>query len=307
MVHHVLGGHERQELIAQGNAAFIELLGRLYASERLPEGGKKQRRHRGLRRAHDSVGSDRSNSVKGTDEDDERGYMSLFDRHTIRATLEEVADLYLNEDKKMVLDFSESRELVALQKPNTLAPLEYTGVRWSLYRSPNRTLAKDQDFCYLEVMKPFTSPSGRRGWAKCSHSIEHRMCPDLSGTPVGINRGNLHYCGVFFIETDEPGVLDGIFYYNIARANIPSLIANVVMKSRGRNNAQLLNHYAKMARLNDRQKRSGRGADGKAVIANQLQSERRCGACSDRLPGWKTRAKCVLCKAVSVFDEFQLS
>jgi hypothetical protein len=292
MVHHVLDEHERRELIAQGNAAFVELLGRLFSSE----AGTKPRRHHRARKP--STGSRDSHRNDQSAEDD--AYISLYDRHAIRATLDEVADLYLNEDKKMVLDFSESRELVALLKPSARAPLEYTGVRWSLYRSPNRAVAKDQDFCYLEVMKPFTSPSGRRGWLKCSHSIDHRICPDLSGSPkIAVNRGRLHYCGVFFLETDDPGVLEAIFHYNVARANIPALLAPVVMKARGRNNAQLLNHYAKMARLAVQQQQQGGMSSGaKAAFAKQLHAERRCGACSDRLPGWKARAKCVFCRAV---------
>lgn len=278
MVNLVLTDSERTELLAQGNAAFIEVLGRLYAAE-------SRRHERGKRRGSLEV---------------EDKYLTLLDKHRIRATLDEIADLYLNDQKKMVLDFSESRELVALQQPSALRPLEYTGVRWSLFRSPNRTVAKDQDFCYLEVMKPYTSHSGRRGWAKCSHSIDHRICPDLSST-ISVNRGRLHYCGVFFQETDDPSVLDGIFYYSVDKTQIPALLAPVVMKSRGRNNAELLNHYVKLARLRSGGNAAGSSSKTQAAsdsLARQLQAERRCGACSNRLPAWTPRAKCVFCRAV---------
>lgn len=265
--------HEQRALVRFGDRAFQELLTRLHRAQ---TGGDKQKskdHHRGALEYEDK-------------------YITLLDQHKIYATLEEIADLYISDEKKMVLDFSDSRELAVLQRASSSAPLEYTGLRWSLFKSPNRHLAKGQDFCYLEVMKPYFAANGRRGWAKLSHSIETTICPDFSKT-LNVNRGQLYFCGVFFQETSKPGVLDGFFYYNVDRTRIPSILAPAIMKARGKNNAELINHYAKMSRL-----LVGVTKEQVASVAQQLKSETRCGACANRMPKWKSKERCHFCSAV---------
>ncbi|GAB9474120.1 hypothetical protein Gpo141_00011260 [Globisporangium polare] len=264
--------HEQRALVRFGDRAFQELLTRLHRAQ---TGGDKQKskdHHRGALEYEDK-------------------YITLLDQHKIYATLEEIADLYISDEKKMVLDFSDSRELAVLQRASSSAPLEYTGLRWSLFKSPNRHLAKGQDFCYLEVMKPYFAANGRRGWAKLSHSIETTICPDFSKT-LNVNRGQLYFCGVFFQETSKPGVLDGFFYYNVDRTRIPSILAPAIMKARGKNNAELINHYAKMSRL-----LVGVTKEQVASVAQQLKSETRCGACANRMPKWKSKERCHFCSA----------
>lgn len=264
--------HEQRELIRFGNSAFQELLARLHRTQ---------------------TGDASKGNTRGALEYEDK-YVTLLDQHKIYATLEEIADLYINDEKKMVLDFSESRELAVLQPPTKYTPMEYTGLRWSLFKSPARHLAKGQDFCYLEVMKPYVARNGRRGWAKLSHSIEHTICPDFSKT-LNVNRGQLYFCGVFFQETSQVGVLNGYFYYNVDRTRIPALLAPVVMKARGKNNAELINHYAKMSRL-----LVGASKAQAASVAHQLKAEQRCGACSNRMPKWKSKERCHFCQAVRI-------
>lgn len=264
--------HERRELLRFGNNAFQELLQRLHRAQT----GEAERLRK--QRTKDLTCDDK--------------YFTLLEQHKIYGTLEEIADLYINDEKKMVLDFSESRELAVLQRPSPSAPMEYTGLRWSLFKSPNRHLAKGQDFCYLEVMKPYVAKNGRRGWAKLSHSIESTLCPDFSKT-LNVNRGQLYFCGVFFQETSHAGILNGYFYYNVERSRIPAILAPAIMKARGKNNAELINHYAKMSRL-----LAGASKEQAASLAQQLKAEERCGACSNRMPKWKAKHKCHFCSAV---------
>ncbi|RLN55347.1 hypothetical protein BBJ29_008602 [Phytophthora kernoviae] len=175
-------------------------------------------------------------------------YLTALDKHVVHGSLDEVADLFLNEDKQLVLDFSESRELIVLQPTTKRRPLERTSLRWSLLHSPYRHLAKDQDFCYLETIKPYRTEDGRRGWAKCMHSIKHPACPEFTdASSIKVNRGELFYCGMFFEETNEVGVLDATFYYNLKRDKVPPVLLPVVLKSRGKRNSELLNHYVKTA------------------------------------------------------------
>lgn len=273
--------HEQRELVRFGDRAFQELLARLHRTQ---TGGDKAK------------AKDRRGALEYEDK-----YITLLDQHKIYATLEEIADLYISDEKKMVLDFSESRELAVLKRATKSAPMEYTGLRWSLFKSPNRHLAKGQDFCYLEVMKPYIATNGRCGWAKLSHSIETTICPDFSKT-LNVNRGQLYFCGVFFQETSKPGVLDGFFYYNVDRTRIPSILAPAIMKARGKNNAELINHYAKMSRL-----LVSATKEQAASVAQQLKSEARCGACANRMPKWKSKERCHFCSAVRIYRIFALT
>lgn len=267
--------HEQRELVRFGAVAFQELLVRLHRTQ---TGGDSKAKRK-----------DRHGALEYEDK-----YITLLDQHKVFATLEEIADLYISDEKKMVLDFSESRELAVLARATRSAPMEYTGLRWSLFKSPNRHLAKGQDFCYLEVMKPYAATNGRRGWAKLSHSIETTICPDFSKT-LNVNRGQLYFCGVFFQETSKHGVLDSFFYYNVDRTRIPAILAPAIMKARGKNNAELINHYAKMSRL-----LVGKGGSKEhaASVAHQLKAEARCGACANRMPKWKSKDRCHFCNAV---------
>ncbi|KAF1774809.1 START-like domain [Phytophthora cactorum] len=183
----IVSERERLDLIQQGDHVFLEAQERLYDA-------KKQR---AAPESKDKV-------------------VTTLDTFTVYGSLDEVTELYLNDEKKMVLDFSESRELVVL-KPNTVQrPLDRTSLRWSLSHSPSRLLAKDQDFCYLEIMKPYGTADGRRGWARVSHSIKHKACPEFGNAQgLDVNRAELFYCGLFFEETDALGVLNATMFYSI--------------------------------------------------------------------------------------------
>ncbi|KAJ0409796.1 hypothetical protein ATCC90586_005363 [Pythium insidiosum] len=203
--------------------------------------------------------------VKELNESKDDKRVTLLDTRKVFGTLEEVADLYVNDDKKLVLDFTESKAMHVLQAPNANRPMEYIGFRWSYYRSPSR-LVKDQDFFYLETMKPFRDARGRRGWAKCSHSVEH---------PI-----------------ENSSELEATFYYTIDTTSVPAFILPIVMKARGKNNAALINHYLKLSRV---MAFTGR-THGKR-LTQQLIQEKRCGACSNRLPMLSSKNKCQFCKS----------
>ncbi|GLD95943.1 hypothetical protein PINS_up004621 [Pythium insidiosum] len=229
--------------------------------------------------------------VKELNESKDDKRVTLLDTRKIYGTLEEVADLYVNDDKKLVLDFTESKAMFVLQAPSANRPMEYMGFRWSYYRSPSR-LAKDQDFFYLETMKPFRDARGRRGWAKCSHSVEHPMCPSHS-TTRGMNRGRLFYSGVVFMESSEnTSELEATFYYTIDTTSVPAFILPIVMKARGKNNAALINHYLKLSRV---MAFTGRAHGNR--LTQQLIHEKRCGACSNRMPMLSSKNKCQFCKS----------
>ncbi|KAG7394695.1 hypothetical protein PHYBOEH_004819 [Phytophthora boehmeriae] len=270
MVEIVVSERERRDLVRQGDSIFLEVQERLYETKI-----RRQQRQR--------AATVEAKDVANT-------YLTALDKHPVHGSLDEVADLFLNEDKQLVLDFSESRELVVLQPTTKRRPLERTSLRWSILHSPWRHLAKDQDFCYLETIKPYRTEAGRRGWAKCAHSIKHPACPEFAdNSSIHVNRGELFYCGMFFEETNEHGVLDATFYYNVKRDNIPPVLLPVVFKSRGKRNAEILNHYIKTAQTMLYSKKQT------LTMALQLQADKCCGACSNQLSLWRPKDKCLFC------------
>ncbi|CAH0485737.1 unnamed protein product [Peronospora farinosa] len=229
---------ERLDLVQQGDNIFLEVQERFYeakAQNALPDKDK---------------------------------IVTSLETFTVYGSLDAVTDLYLKYELKMVLDFSESRELAVLKLNTKQRPLTRTSLRWSLLYSPSHLLGKDQDFCYLEVMKPFGTTDGRRGWARCSHSIEHKLCPVLQNAQgIDVNRAELFYCGLFFEETDQLGVLNATMYYNIKGYHATSLLIPRVLKAHLKRTVELVNHYLKNA---------------VALVRNHISI-------------WKRKERCVLC------------
>ncbi|KAE9337321.1 hypothetical protein PR003_g12069 [Phytophthora rubi] len=261
MVGIVVSERERMDLVRQGDNVFLEVQERLYNAKA------------------------QGNSVDSKDK-----CVTTLDTFTVFGSLDDVTELYLNDDKKMVLDFSESRELVLLKPSTKKRPLDRTSLRWSLFHSPSRILAKDQDFCYLEVMKPYGTADGRRGWARCSHSIKHEACPEFSTSQgIDVNRAELIYCGLFFEETDARGVLNATVFYSIRGDSIPPMLAPMVLKARGKRTIDLINHYLNMSSTILKSRKAS------LTTALRLQGEKRCGACSTQLSLWKPKEKCIMC------------
>ncbi|GMF58669.1 unnamed protein product [Phytophthora fragariaefolia] len=256
-----LSERERLDLLRQTDNVFLEVQERLYNSK-----------------------------AQGHPVESKDKCVSMLDTFTVFGSLDDVTELYLNDEKKMVLDFSESRELVLLKTPTKKRPLDRASLRWSLLHSPSRLLAKDQDFCYLEVMKPYGTADGRRGWARCSHSIKHEACPEFSSSQgIDVNRAELVYCGLFFEETDARGVLNATVYYNIKGETIPPVLLPMMLKSRGKRTVELINHYIKMSSTILKSRKTS------LTTALRLQGEKRCGACTTQLSLWKPKEKCLMC------------
>lgn len=259
MVQMIVSERERRNLIEQGDHIFLEVQERLYdAKKRRPTEYKHK-------------------------------LVTTLDTFTVFGSLDEVINLFLHAEKKMELDFSESRDLVVLTPYTPERPRNRTSMRWSLNYSPSRLLAKDQDFCYLEIMKPYGTEHGRRGWARALHSIQHKACPKpLSG----VTRAELFYCGLFFEETDEVGVLYATVYYSVKTSTTPFVLMPMVQRARGKRTVELVNHYLKMSNMIFKSKKNS------LTRALQLQGEKRCTACANPLSVWKLRCNCVMCGSV---------
>ncbi|CAI5716281.1 unnamed protein product [Hyaloperonospora brassicae] len=219
--------------------------------------------------------------------------MTLLEPFTVYGSLDAVTELYLKDDVKMALDFSKSRELAVLQSPTQQRALDRVSLRWSLLHSPSRLVATDQDFCYLEVTRPFETASGRRGWARCLHSVQHKACPTFrTSYGVDVHRAELLYSGLFFEETDELGVLKATVCYHIKRDHVTPVLIQRLLKAQSRRTIELVNHYLKMSTTMLKSRKVS------LTRALQLHAERRCGACANQLSAWKPKERCVLCRSL---------
>ncbi|OQS05361.1 hypothetical protein THRCLA_02495 [Thraustotheca clavata] len=103
--------------------------------------------------------------------------------------------------------------LYSIEFPTSVAPYHYIGMRWSHIKSPMRMLLRDRDFCTLEYQDEYIDENGRRGYAMCSHSVEHNACPPLDIAQNYV-RSKLFHSGYVFTETDIPNVLKVTLYFD---------------------------------------------------------------------------------------------
>uniref|UniRef100_A0AAV1US07 FYVE-type domain-containing protein n=1 Tax=Peronospora matthiolae TaxID=2874970 RepID=A0AAV1US07_9STRA len=219
--------------------------------------------------------------------------ITSLETFTVYGSLDAVTDLYLKDDMKMALDFSKSRELAVLRSPTKQRPLDRVSLRWSLLHSPSQFFAIAQDFCYLEVTMPFETTDGRRGWARCLHSVKHKACPTFrKSCGSDVHRAELLYSGLFFEETRELGVLKATVCYNIKRDHVTPAMVQRLLKTQSKRTVELLNHYRKMSTMMLKSRKVS------LTRALQLHAERRCGACANQLSKWKPKERCSLCRSL---------
>lgn len=208
---------------------------------------------------------------------------------TVYGTLEEVAALYVTDDTSIVLDFAESKRLYTLETPSKHAPMRYSGVRWSRWKSPSKLVA-DRDLLYVEFMDAFTDPdSGRRGWARCTKSIVHPCCPE-SQHPYGPVRAEVFCSGMILRETDTFGVLEVSTLVHIDTQGVPTFIAQKVLNSR-KKTAVNVNHVLKLVR----QMNGDVGEDG---AMDDQEDDRKCRSCNDHISKWTRARHCRHCDEV---------
>ncbi|KAF0685989.1 Aste57867_22192 [Aphanomyces stellatus] len=166
----------------------------------------KTGRHATLRRVKDKVDASLDGMVAHT---------------RVRATIDEVSDFfYVDSHAKgqlvsrvmgdRVVDRTRLYSLV--ERPIVEAasqPLHYVGVEWALQKHPN---IPARDTCCLDYQDEFsfmdqTTGDERRGWARCTHSVDIDACPDLE-KQFGVIRATVVRSGHVFLESTDSGMLD---------------------------------------------------------------------------------------------------
>ncbi|OQR84894.1 hypothetical protein ACHHYP_12564 [Achlya hypogyna] len=183
--------------------------------------------------------------------------------------------------------------LYSIEYPTSVAPYHYIGMRWSHIKSPMRMLLRDRDFCTIEYQDEYIDENGRRGYAMCSHSVEHNACPPLD---LGQNyvRSKLFHSGYVFTETDIPNVLKVTLYFDYGQHQKMAhyMLLNTVARHRlqriERINSLIGSHHP-------RQVTSSRHS----MYAN---STAKCGMCdkafSKGLSFFQRKATCCICHSV---------
>ncbi|KAJ0404934.1 hypothetical protein P43SY_005933 [Pythium insidiosum] len=216
----------------------------------------------------------------------------MCSKMTVFGTLEEVAALFTGTESHFVIDLAQSRRLYELESPTAEHPMRCTAVRWSHWKATSK-LVCDRDMLYLESMKSFVDPrTGRRGWARCTKSVELAVCPPStrSNGPV---RAELFTCGSIFRETARFGVLEMVSLLHIDVKNVPSWVGRAALMAR-KKNALSLNHVLKV-------RRRFRGLPGHAAQFRddyQEGDKRACKGCHERVSRWKKSYRCRSCDAL---------
>lgn len=205
----------------------------------------------------------------------------------IRASIPEMVDVFLGERTNAAIGFAQSQSLYTFLSPTAEHPYRSCGMRWSLWHSPS-ALIRQRDIVYLEYMDTFVDERGRRGWARMTQSIEHRSCPSILDTH-GIVRAHLHCCGTLYTETEEPGVIKAITFYDADTQGIPVWMTKIVANRKAKN-PHNLEHLIRLQRIM---------SDGVELDAKILQLRGKiCCGCNAELPRWGKTRKCRDCKEV---------
>ncbi|KAH9180195.1 hypothetical protein AeNC1_017161, partial [Aphanomyces euteiches] len=138
-------------------------------------------------------------------------------RTELEATLDDIVDIFLktttNEVRQVNEEFFpyilDTVRLYNITLPTPDAPAHYLNVSWDLMSSPTGGfLIKKRDTCFLE-QQDIIEFEGRRAWVRVLTPVTLDACPNLEHT-FGIVRGEHINCGVIYVETDQPGLLQVI-------------------------------------------------------------------------------------------------
>uniref|UniRef100_K3W5B5 FYVE-type domain-containing protein n=1 Tax=Globisporangium ultimum (strain ATCC 200006 / CBS 805.95 / DAOM BR144) TaxID=431595 RepID=K3W5B5_GLOUD len=246
---------------------------------------------------HDDSDVARVASVSGDDGDNHQHSSSksvmVCTSGLVYGTLEEVAALYVHDDSRMVLDFPDSKRLYTLAEPSKASPMRCAGVRWSRWKSTSK-LVSDRDMIYVEYMDTFTDPvAGRRGWARCTKSIVHPVCPE-SQHPDGPVRAQLHCSGIIMHETDTYGELEATLLVHMDTQGMPAFVAQKALNSR-KKSLQHINHVLKLTR----QMSGTPQSDDDMVLGggSLTGDERACRSCNEHVSKWTRVRHCRYCDA----------
>ncbi|KAF0698248.1 Aste57867_11123 [Aphanomyces stellatus] len=178
---------------------------------------------------------------RGQDWDAPHGVQTYLGVLELKATLEEVAQLYachteeeIAEQRRTISkDVVDAHQLYVLAAPTPSNPRHFIGVKWAILASPAPALMKARDWVFLESHHDFDW-EGRRGWARATKSIKLPFLPSLEDS-LNVVRGFQLRSGFVFVETERPGFLQAMQLHQFdLRGKIPAWVVSVGIKKRCR-------------------------------------------------------------------------
>ncbi|ETK71762.1 hypothetical protein L915_21057 [Phytophthora nicotianae] len=216
----------------------------------------------------------------------------------VEGAIEEIMELYdvdmahpnMQLEKKLSPDILHSVVLYEILPYRPEESTVFIGIRWSAVRSPY-VMVRNRDYCYLEIQRRFTLPDGRRGFARCLHSVKIKSCPDMEKSH-GFVRGSMYRSGIVFIESKrDRKTLDIVqAVYTDLKGNVPQWVAAKGLRQRLMG-LEHLKKYVTMKRVANQTfaRRSQLMAPGKVKT---------CFVCVDDIGTFKRRYNCQKCGEV---------
>ncbi|KAE9338426.1 hypothetical protein PF008_g12071 [Phytophthora fragariae] len=216
----------------------------------------------------------------------------------LEAGVDEVLELYdvdmahpnMQLEKKLSPDILHSVVLYEILPYRRDESTVFIGIRWSAVRSPY-VLVRNRDYCYLEIQRRFTLHDGRRGFARCLHSVKIKSCPDMEKSH-GFVRGSMYRSGIVFIESKrDRKTLDVVqAVYTDLKGNVPQWVVAKGLRQRLMS-LEHLKKYVNMKRVANQTfaRRSQLMAPGKVKT---------CFVCVDDIGTFKRRYNCQKCGEV---------
>lgn len=216
----------------------------------------------------------------------------------MESSLEEIMELYevdvahpnVQLETKLSPDMLHSVILYEISPYNVRDRTVFIGIRWSAVRSPY-VLVRNRDYCYLEIQRRFTLPDGRRGFARCLHSVKIKSCPDMEKSHNFV-RGSMYRSGFVFIESRrDRRTLDVVqAVYTDLKGKVPQWVAASGLRHKLMN-LEHLKKYVNMKRVANQTfvRRSQMMAPDKAKT---------CFVCVDDIGTFQRRYNCQKCGEV---------
>lgn len=205
----------------------------------------------------------------------------------IQASLTEVKDIFCSEHTHYATGFAQTQQIYSLLTPSNTHPMRSAALRWSLWDSPSKMVRK-RDIVYVEYTDSFVDEHGRKGWARCTHSIEHRSCPPLENSH-NVVRAHLYCSGSTYTETDEPGVLEVTTIFDVDTRGVPAWLSKIVALRKAESAANV-EHLIRLSRVMTDED------DPEVKLIDFHYKGKLCRGCGDRLSKWSAPRKCRECK-----------
>ncbi|CCI44732.1 unnamed protein product [Albugo candida] len=168
--------------------------------------------------------------------------------------------------------------------------LIFVGIRWAEFQLPY-LFVRHRDLCFLECQRMFRLADGRRGFARCLHSVKLQSCPEMEADH-GLIRASIYRSGTVFLESRrDRRILECVHaMYIDLKGKVPRWIAAAGMRKHLLS-LEELKKYVNMQRLVAQ-------PFAKQQVIQSREKAKACFVCVDDLGTFRRRFQCKKCGEV---------